>query len=79
MSRLPDIANPLRRAYPSDLSGIKWKILQPCLPTPKGFGQPSPVDLREILKAIFYVLRTGCQWEMLPHYLLPDQTVYKYF
>jgi putative transposase len=79
MSRLPEIANPHRRAYPSDLSDAEWEIIQPLLPTAKGFGHPRTVDLREILNAIFYVHRSGCQWEMLPHDLPPHGTVYKYF
>ena len=79
MSCLPEIANPHRQAYPSDLSDAEWKVLEPLFPKPKGFGRPRTVDLREILNAIFYVQRTGCQWEMLPHDLPPHNTVYKYF
>ena len=79
MSRLPKIANPHRRAYPSDLSDAEWQVLAPLLPKPKGFGRPRRVNLREILNAIFYVQRTGCQWEMLPHDLPPHQTAYNYF
>jgi putative transposase len=79
MSRLPEIENPRRKAYPSDLSDAEWLILKPLLPKPKGFGHPQEVDLREILNAIFYVQRTGCQWEMLPHDLPPYTTVYGYF
>ena len=79
MSRLPAIENPHRKPYPSDLSDAEWLILKPLLPTPKGFGHPQTVDLREVLNAIFYVQRTGCQWEMLPHDLPPYTTVYGYF
>ncbi|MBE9054058.1 IS5 family transposase [Nostocales cyanobacterium LEGE 11386] len=79
MSRLPTIENPQRKPYPSDLSDAEWAILKPLLPTPKGFGHPVEVDFREILNAIFYVQRTGCQWEMLPHDLPPYTTVYGYF
>lgn len=79
MSRLPKISNPHRTPYPSDLSDAEWEILKPLLPKPKGFGHPRTVDLREILNAIFYVQRTGCQWEMLPHEFPPYQTAYKYF
>jgi putative transposase len=79
MSRLPAIENPHRKPYPSDLSDAEWLILKPLLPKPKGFGHPVEVDLREILNAIFYVQRTGCQWEMLPHDLPPYTTVYGYF
>jgi putative transposase len=79
MSRLPQVANPQRKVYPSDLSDAEWEIIQPLLPPAKGFGHPRTVDLREILNAIFYVHRSGCQWEMLPHDLPPHTTVYKYF
>ena len=48
MSRLPEIANPHRQAYPSDLSDAEWQVLKPQLPKPKGFGRPRTVDLREI-------------------------------
>ena len=79
MSRLPEIANRLRKPYPSDLSDREWEILKPLLPKPKGFGHPVEVDFREILNGIFYVQRTGCQWEMMPHDLPPYSTVYNYF
>lgn len=79
MSRLPAIANPQRQPYPSDLSDSEWKILKPLIPEPKGFGHPIEVDFREIFNAIFYLQRTGCQWEMMPHDLPPYSTVYRYF
>ena len=79
MSRLPKIASIKRKPYPSDLSDAEWEILEPLLPKAKGFGHPRVVDLREILNGIFYVQRTGCQWEMLPHDLPPYTTVYSYF
>ncbi len=70
MSRLPEIANPLRKIYPSDLSAREWELLEPLLPKAKGFGHPRDVDLREILNGIFYVQRTGGQWEMMPREVL---------
>lgn len=79
MSRLPEIANPHRKPYPSDLSDAEWAVLQPLVPAAKGFGHPVEVDFREILNGIFYVQRTGCQWEMMPHDLPPYTTVYTYF
>ncbi len=79
MSRLPKIANPHRKAYPSDLSDAEWELIKPLLPAAKGFGHPRTVDLREVLNGIFYVHRSGCQWEMLPHDFPPHTTVYKYF
>lgn len=79
MTQLPDIANPTRKSYPSDLSDSEWEVLRPLIPKPKGFGHPVEVDFREILNGIFSVQRTGCQWEMLPHDLPPYSTVYFYF
>ena len=79
MSCLPEIASPTRKPYPSDLSDAEWEVLQKLIPKPKGFGHPVEVDFREILNGIFYVQRTGCQWEMLPHDLPPYSTVYRYF
>lgn len=79
MSRLPKIANPHRKAYPSDLSDAEWEIISPLIPPEKGFGRPRTVNLREVLNAIFYVQRSGCQWEMLPHDFPHYGTVYKYF
>ena len=67
MSRLPKIANPNRKIYPSDKSFREWEIIRPLLPKAKGFGHPRTVDFREIFKGISYVQRTGCQWETLPH------------
>ncbi len=79
MSQFPAICDRQRKAYPSDLSELEWGIIKPLLPAPFGFGHPRTVDLREILNAIFYVQRTGCQWEMLPHDLPPHTMVYAYF
>ncbi len=49
------------------------------LPPAKHGGRPRAVDLREVLNTLFYQNRTGCQWDMLPHDLLPKSTVYDYF
>jgi putative transposase len=68
-----------RKAYPSDLNDPEWEIIEPLLPKPKGFGHPRTTDLREVVNAIFYVIRSGCQWEMLPHDLPHPSTVYSYF
>lgn len=68
-----------RKAYPTDLTDKEWGILKGLLPEAKVGGRPRRVDLREVLNGIFYRLRTGCAWEMLPHDLPPYQTVYDYF
>lgn len=72
-----------RKPYPTDLSDKQWKLISPLLPKPKSNkqtgGRPREVDLREILNAIFYLLRTGCAWRMLPHDFPEWQTVRDYF
>jgi putative transposase len=68
-----------RKAYPSDLTDEQWAQLAPHLPKLQGPGAPRKVDLREILNALLYLSRSGCQWRMLPHDLPPWETVYYYF
>jgi len=70
---------PARKAYPSDLTDEQWAILERLIPGSKHGGRPREVDMREVLNTIFYLNRTGCQWDMLPHDLLPKSTVYDYF
>jgi putative transposase len=70
---------PARKAYPSDLTDEQWAIVEPLIPAARHGGRPREVDMREVLNTIFYLNRTGCQWEMLPHDLLPKSTVYDYF
>jgi putative transposase len=68
-----------RQPYPTDLSDVEWQRIQPYLPAPKSGGRPRVHTLREILNAIFYIVRSGCTWRMLPHDLPPWKTVYHYF
>lgn len=68
-----------RKASPTDLTDEQWLILKPHLPGPKKRGAPRRVDLREIMNALVYVARTGCQWRMLPHDFPDWQVVYDYF
>ena len=68
-----------RQAYQSDLKDQEWKWLKRFLPQPSTMGtrgRPQEWPLREIVNALLYLLRTGCQWRMLPHDLPPWQTVY---
>ena len=69
----------MRKAYPSDLTDAQWEVIAGVLPPAKATGRPREVDLREVLNTILYLNRTGCQWDMLPHDLLPKSTVYDYF
>ena len=68
-----------RKAYLTDLSDDQWRLLEPLIPAAKSGGRPREVDMREVVNTILYVLRTGCQWDMLPHDLLPKSTAYDYF
>jgi putative transposase len=69
----------MRRAYQSDLSDAQWSCLESYLPAPKANGRPRIYPLREILNAIFYVVRSGCAWRLLPHDFPSWKTVYHYF
>jgi putative transposase len=68
----------MRKPYPSDLTDEQWALLAPLIPVHR-VGRPRKVDMREVLNTIFYLNRSGCQWDMLPHDLLPKSTVYDHF
>jgi putative transposase len=68
-----------RKPYPTDLTDEQWNILEPLVPAPRPGPQPVKHTRREILNAILYVDRAGCQWRMLPHDFPPWQSVYGYF
>ena len=69
-----------RSPYATDLCDDEWEILEPLVPRAKPGGRPRAHETREILNAIFYVLRGGCAWRLLPHdFSLPWQTAYHYF
>lgn len=69
----------MRKPYPSDLTDEQWAILQPLIPPARHGGAPRTVAMREVLNTLFYLNRSGCPWDMLPHDLLPKSTVYDYF
>jgi putative transposase len=73
------MAEQKRKAYKSDLTDARWEAVEPMLPRPKPLGRPREVDLREVLNTLLWQARTGCQWDYLPHDLLPKGTVYAYF
>jgi len=68
-----------KQAYPTDLSDAEWAIAEPLIPSAKSGGRKRTTDVREVLNAIFYLLRTGCAWRMLPHDFPNWNTVYTYF
>ena len=66
------------QSYPSDLTDFQWSLIEPHLPVYPG-GRPRKTDLRDVLDAILYILRTGCQWRYLPMDFPPKSTVWRYF
>jgi putative transposase len=68
-----------RKPYPSDLTDEQWERLAPLLPAAKPGGRRRSVNLREVVNALLYLLRTGCPWAHLPHDLPPPTTVWTYF
>jgi len=73
---MPQIAQ--RTGYQTDLNDAQWELLSSLLRLPDG-GRPKTTDLREVLNGIFYRLRTGCQWYLLPNDFPPEGTVRRYF
>ena len=65
-------------SYPSDITDAQWALVEPHLPVHPG-GRPRKTDLRDVLDAISYLLRTGCQWRYLPKDFPPKSTVWRYF
>lgn len=68
-----------RKAYPSDLTDDQWELLEMVIPAAKKGGRPRSVNMREVINALLYLNRAGCQWDMLPHDLPPKSSVYEYF
>jgi transposase len=66
-----------KASYPSDLSDAQWEVVSPVLR--RATGHSGHVPRREVLNAIFYVLRTGCQWRYLPRNYPNWKTVYSCF
>jgi putative transposase len=64
--------------YPSDLTDEQWRLVEPHIPVYPG-GRPRKTSMRDVLDAILYVLRTGCQWRYLPKDFPPKSTVWGYF
>jgi putative transposase len=71
-----------RKPYSTDVSDAQWAIVKPLLLAFENRVRPGPereVDLREVFNTLRYINRTGCQWALIPHDLLPKSTVYDYF
>lgn len=77
--------NQSRQVYPTDLNDTEWGVVSPHLPKPSTMGdllcrgRPRKHCWREVLNAIFYVVKNGCQWRALPHDFPPWQSIYHYF
>jgi putative transposase len=69
----------MKRSYSTDLSDAEWEFLRHHLPPPNKRGRPRIHSTREILNAVFYVLKSGCPWRLLPHEFPPWETVYCWF
>jgi putative transposase len=67
------------KRYPSDLTDEEWSAVEPLLPKAAPAGSPRRIDLREVLNAIRYLVRSGCEWRMLPVHFPAWQTVYWWF
>jgi transposase len=65
--------------YASDLTDAEWRLIEPHLPPPKRCGRPRARSMREIVNGIFYVLRSGCPWRLIPSDLPPWPTLWRWF
>ena len=65
--------------YPSDLTDDQWALIEPHLPAEADFGRPRKTAMRDVVDAILYILRSGCQWRYLPIDFPPRSTVWRYF
>jgi putative transposase len=65
--------------YPSDITDAQWALIEPHIPSDPGGGRPRKTDMRDVLDAVLYILRTGCQWRYLPVDFPPKSTVWRYF
>ena len=65
--------------YTSDLTDTEWHLIDYCFPKPSKIGRPREHEVREVANAIFYLVKTSCQWRNLPTHFAPWSTVYHYF
>jgi putative transposase len=69
----------MKTGYATDLTDKEWEIVEVLVPSAKSGGRSPDTDIRKVIDGIFYLVRTGCQWRMLPKDFPPWQTVYGYF
>src|SRR6476469_4210113 len=65
--------------YQTDLTDEEWRVIAPPLPKPCVKGRPRAWPMREMINGIFYVMRAGCPWRLLPNDLPPWGTIYRWF
>ena len=65
--------------YETDLTDAQWAIFEPLVPPAKTGGRRRTTSMRRVIDAVFYLLKTGCHWRMLPSDFPPWRTVYEYF
>ena len=73
------ISTDVDKLYDTDLTDAAWTLIAPMLPAARPGGRPRKINIRAVLNAIFYLLRTGCQWRLLPREFPGWSTVYHYF
>jgi len=68
-----------RTPYPTDVTEAQWWLVEPMIPPERPGGRHREVDMREVINAILYLLRSGCQWRLIPHDLPKWNTVRHYY
>lgn len=69
----------MQKRYSTDLTDQQWAVIEPLIPPAKDGGRPRTTDMREVVNTCLYMLRTGCQWELIPNDFPPKSTVYEYY
>ena len=65
--------------YQTDMTDEEWGVIEPHLPMANSTGRPRAWPMREIINGIFYVMRSGCPWRLLPSDLPRWGTIYRWF
>lgn len=68
-----------RTPYPSDLTDAQWQVIESLIPPERWGGRTRSVNIRDVINAILYLIRTGCQWRAIPHEYPKWQTVRFYY
>lgn len=69
----------MRKTYPSDISRLQFEKIRPVLEAARKKTRPRSLDLYDVFCGVQYVLKSGCQWRMLPSDLPKWRSVYAYF